>query len=119
MHEHPDLPFEARMVCCDGGALVICHGEVDLATIGTFRAVMAEAIAVGGSVDVELSGVTFMDSTGLAVLAQAFRTLAPPRAITLHDPCPAVSRVLEISGLGSVVEVRLSDARGHREGLAT
>ena len=116
MPEHRDPPFEAHVLCCDGGAVIVCRGDVDLSTAGTFRAVVAEAIAAGGSIDVELSGVTFMDSTGLAVLAEALRTLEPPRAMVLNDPSPAVRRLLDISGLGTIVEVRHTDARGAARG---
>lgn len=116
MHEHRDAPFEAHVLLCDGGAVVVCRGEVDLATAGTFRAVMAEAVAVGGSIDVELSGVTFLDSTGLAVLAEVLRTLQPPRALVLNDPRGEVQRVLEVSGLATIVEVRHTNARGAARG---
>ena len=51
-------------------------------------------------VELELAGVKFMNSGGMAVLVQLQR-LGQPRgvAIVLIDPTPAVVRPLQLSGL--------------------
>ncbi len=51
-------------------------------------------------VELDLSGVTFMNSAGMAVLVQLQR-LAAPRGIevALVDPAPVVVRPLQLSGL--------------------
>ena len=51
-------------------------------------------------VEIELHGVTFMNSAGLAVLVQALRMTAPRGiGLSLVRPTPAVLRPLQLSGL--------------------
>jgi anti-anti-sigma factor len=51
-------------------------------------------------VEIDLGGVTFMNSAGMSVLVQAQR-MTSPRAVevVLVDPPPAVIRPLQLSGL--------------------
>jgi anti-sigma B factor antagonist len=51
------------------GAVVSIAGELDIATVPRVTAALQdEPVAIAGAVVVDLSGVTFMDSTGLAAL---------------------------------------------------
>lgn len=54
----------------DNAALVTVVGDIDLATRDQLDAALAEAIALAGmtAVDVDLAGVEFLDSSGIAVL---------------------------------------------------
>ena len=49
---------------------VFAHGEIDLATADPFEERASEAVmkAAGSSVLIDLSGVTFMDSSGMRAL---------------------------------------------------
>jgi anti-anti-sigma factor len=51
-----------------GGRRLTLRGELDLATTGRLEAALAEA---GRPVLLDLSGLTFMDSTGVRVLLEA------------------------------------------------
>ncbi len=51
-----------------GGRRLTLRGELDLATAGRLEAALAEA---GGPVVLDLTGLTFMDSTGVRMLLEA------------------------------------------------
>lgn len=81
-------------------------GEVDLAAAPRVETAIDEALAAEDGVDitVDLDGVTFLDSTGLRVLVAAHtRCAAEGRSLTLVNPSTAVSRILEITGLGQTL----------------
>lgn len=80
-------------------------GEVDLSTVGTLRDCLEHATSgPWPSVVVDLEAVTFFDSTGLATLAAANRTLCEGgRGFGLRKPTDAVHRVLEVTGMGDLI----------------
>jgi anti-sigma B factor antagonist len=83
-------------------AVLSVHGEIDLATAPMLREVLAPVLEhQTGPVVVDLSDVLFMDSTGVHVLTEALRRLAPqnrPLAIVCHDG-GQVHRLLALLGL--------------------
>jgi anti-sigma B factor antagonist len=81
-------------------------GEVDLAAAPRVESAIDEALAAEEGVDItiDLDGVTFLDSTGLRVLMAAHaRCASEGRSLTLVNPSTAVSRILEITGLGETL----------------
>jgi anti-sigma B factor antagonist len=78
---------------------LVVTGEIDLATADELRLAMDDVIARRGDVPVvlDLAGVTFIDSTGLSVLAQA---AASGDEIVLRDPPKVVRSILALTGLG-------------------
>lgn len=82
---------------------LIVRGEIDAHTAPA----LAESIAASGpSVRLDLSGVEFVDSSGLRVLIEAHqRAVDEGGQLTLADPSPAVQRLLEISGVGDYLVV--------------
>lgn len=84
---------------------VALHGEVDILTVDQVRQALAEAVAGRpGTIVVELSALTFIDSTGLGALMFGFQR-ARDAGITfrLAHPAPAVRQILVLSGLLEVV----------------
>jgi anti-sigma B factor antagonist len=81
-------------------------GEVDLAT-APLIADHLEAIATGAGVShlvIDLEGVTFMDSNGVALLLGTWRRAAREGwTLTIARTPPAVSAVLDVCGLGDVL----------------
>jgi anti-anti-sigma factor len=77
------------------------RGELDLRTVPTLRARLAEALATGhGAVVVDLTGVAFMDSTGLATLLNALRRLTRAgRRLVLTCGDGPVRRMLHLTHL--------------------
>lgn len=67
-------------------------------------------------VELDLSGVGFMNSAGMAVLVQAMRMTAPRGiGLLLVGPTPAVIRPLQLSGLWHRFTVLDDPARGAGE----
>ena len=90
------------------GVILSVGGEVDLATAPQLHAKLVEVVEVGGagSVVVDLTPTTFMDSTGLGVLlATRRRARAAGRSIRLACPEGPVLRVLRLTGVVSAFSV--------------
>lgn len=96
LHESPVTGTEER-----NGALVVrLAGELDLYNAHVVRNELIGAAERGPErLIVELSGVTFIDSTGLGVLIEAKTRLANRRAFLLAGPGLETRRALEITGL--------------------
>jgi anti-sigma B factor antagonist len=89
-------------------AVVTPVGELDVATSQRFRDCVNQLIDGGAQeLVVNLSAITFIDSAGLGVLVGAMKRLrAGGGSFALADPSRGVRRVLEITGLTSMVEIR-------------
>jgi len=84
----------------DGAVVVRLAGELDLYNAHAVREQLIAAAERGPErLVVDLSGLTFIDSTGLGVLIEARTRLANRRAFLLAAPGLATRRALEISGL--------------------
>ncbi len=97
--DHMDLTTQT----VPGGDFVTLHvsGEVDLHTAPSLReAALAALRQHGTSLRVDLSDVTFMDSTGIEVLlATRRRAELEGGSLTLCHLTPAVRRIIEVTGL--------------------
>ena len=77
-------------------------GEADAATTGTIVACLEQA-PPAGDVNLDLSGVDFIDSSALrAVLSFRSTLVREQRSLRIFDPSPAVRRVLERAGLDGI-----------------
>jgi anti-sigma B factor antagonist len=88
-------------VCQEPGhVLVTVAGEIDIATVPQLRERLAAAAASGRPLIVDLDRVTFIDASGLGVLASAARRAAAHGA-SLHAVCARhqVQRLFTITGL--------------------
>jgi anti-sigma B factor antagonist len=84
----------------DGALVVRLAGELDLYNAGQVRQALLDAAAgAPGRLIVDLSEVTFIDSTGLGVLIEGRGRMADTRAFMLVAPNVETRRALEISGL--------------------
>lgn len=85
----------------DAGALrVVAHGDLDIATAGRLGRALEEAErrASGNSVVLDLSGLAFMDSTGLQVLLDAdVRAAGAAHALAVVPGDGEARRVIEIA----------------------
>ena len=83
------------------------RGEIDLGSAPIVRASLDGAVAESHPVvEVDLAGVTFMDSSGLGALAAAHQALvAAGRQLVVTGAQGTVRRVLSISGLDQAVDV--------------
>jgi anti-anti-sigma factor len=99
------VPFEARI---ERGRelVVIVRGEIDLASVAAFSAVVDQVLLESSRLVVDLADTTFLDSTGLSVLVAAHRQLGQdPSAIVLRSPSDAVRRTLMVSGVEELVSI--------------
>jgi anti-sigma B factor antagonist len=96
LHEPP----VAAVRTVDGAVVVSLVGELDLYNAHAVRDRLAAATSDGSErLVVDLSGVTFIDSTGLGVLLEARSRLANRRGFLVVAPGMEARRALEISGL--------------------
>jgi anti-sigma B factor antagonist len=109
--------FEARLVSQGARPTVVVRGDIDLTTGPELAAVLDVAMTAGTGIDLDLRHTTFIDSTGILVLVEAHVRLGQVReAIVLHDPSPAVRRVLGYAGVEDLFTLRLTDGDGGAEG---
>jgi anti-sigma B factor antagonist len=87
--------------------VVTVAGEVDIQTSPALEDQLASVVNQGhGSVVVDLSGVTFLDSTGLSALIGGLkRCQAVGGELRLVSPRPNVRKVLEVTGLIDTFQV--------------
>ena len=84
----------------DGATVVRLAGELDLYNAHAVREALLECCAEAPvRLVVEMSGVSFIDSTALGVLIEARTKLEDRRSFLLAAPGPETRRALEISGL--------------------
>lgn len=84
--------------------VVAAEGEIDTANNQRLEQVLASLAHGDADVVVDLSAVTFMDSSGLRALLTGQRAvLAAGRSFRIGDASDAVRRVLEITGLSDVL----------------
>jgi anti-sigma B factor antagonist len=104
---------ELRIVVeSDGGRPVVrLVGELDLAAAGDVRSSLTGLLGGGTDVVVDLAELTFIDSSGMAVLLVANR-LAHERGhnFTLRRPAPNVARALSIGGIDQVISVERQES---------
>lgn len=95
---------DAVTITTDPEGVVVVTGEIDMAS-GPL--VESAATAGGGSpVVIDVSGVTFIDSSGLrSLLAISRSATAANTTVTLRGVGPEVARLLEITGTGSLFTV--------------
>jgi len=89
----------------DGLARLRVSGDVDLATAQSVREVVCEALDAGArEVELDLSGVRFLDSTGLSVLLHAARDVDRRRA-RLRTLSPSGSEARVVMDLARVADL--------------
>jgi anti-sigma B factor antagonist len=97
-----------------GHRLVLAaSGEIDIVTTDELRFALASA-AVSGAAEVwlDLTGVEFMDSTGITAVVNAPSVLAA-RRFALICPQGPVRRVLEIAGVDRAIAIHDTRADAH------
>jgi anti-sigma B factor antagonist len=86
----------------DGVHLVVLQGELDMASAKGLADWLADI--AGSPVVVDLSGLTFMDSSGISALLEAKKRMAGDgNELFLTRPTAMVKRTLEIVGLADWV----------------
>jgi len=103
-----DLDMLTSVVRDDGSSRTLfVTGELDVST-AVFESAAGEAL--DGQCDelcLNLTLVTFVDSTGARAIVHAYNTaeLLGTRLV-IHSPAPEVRRVLELTGLDRVTDIK-------------
>ena len=81
-------------------------GEIDIASVAPFRQAVLDALdAEPDRLVIDLADVTFLDSTGLSVLAAALKgQRAGDRRLCVVNPAPVVRRAIDLVGLGLLLQ---------------
>jgi len=83
--------------------LITLLGELDLASTAELTAAFDEVVGGEKDIVVEMAGLTFIDSTGMAVLVRARRSAEQAgRSVTLRRVQPNVAKTLALAGLDKV-----------------
>jgi anti-anti-sigma factor len=94
------MAFTVVVEHIDGTVLVCPVGELDLATAPILERVLETLVADPPAIELDLSGITFVDCAGLRPIREA-----PQRAfhsltrVRVSGARPMVRRVLELTGL--------------------
>ena len=116
LHAVPDDPLFAQASTpglldvlrhdAPGEITVAVNGEVDLLGHGLLRECLAAALEDASTVTVDLSGTTFMDSTGLNVLIGASRRAAEIGGhLRIRGADARLLKLFEISGARSILNL--------------
>ena len=93
-------------VTTDDEVVVVVAGEVDLLSRDALSGVLTKAQGQSRDLVLDLSAATFMDSSGLHVVLDAFQAQrGTGRRFSLRAPSTPVVRVLEMAGLDGVLPI--------------
>jgi anti-sigma B factor antagonist len=105
-------PFEVATETIDEVDVFTVNGELDLDSAPRLEQPLNAAIASGSrAVLIDLSGCEFIDSTGLAILVGAWRTLEERNGdstgsrLVLCCPDDQVERLFRLTGLGDAIPI--------------
>jgi anti-anti-sigma factor len=81
-------------------SVVTAHGELDMSTVPALEEAIRAGAGETGRVALDLSGVTFIDSSGLNLLLRSRReSLRDGWELELRSPSQPVLRLLDVTGL--------------------
>ncbi len=84
-------------------------GELDMSTVPRLRGPLLAGCKDADALRLDLSALTFMDSTGLHLLAEAAETASGSGcALTLTSPSAIVVKMLDLTGLRDAFSIETS-----------
>ena len=87
------------------GCVIRVSGEVDMSSVEALRGPLSRARQAGANTLVDLSGVSFMDSSGLHLMLEAALDAETDGWSLTFRPSPQVLRLLEVTGTHVVVRL--------------
>jgi anti-anti-sigma factor len=103
--------FTTKIRHVDGGALVSLHGELDVLGADEVRRELRNLVHRydADQVTFDLSGLRFIDTSGVVALVEGIRSMDGGRPTMLH-PQPLTLRTLELCGVLDRFDVVLADS---------
>lgn len=112
-----EIVFMASVVNGRRPAVVRLTGELDLDGVPRFLSAVAR---LDGDVELDCSGVEFIDAAGLGAFLRAHEACAARGSrLVLVQPSPAVDRLLRLVELDTVLLIRQMEKRLERESDTT
>lgn len=100
----PQMRSPELRICPGPDGLLSLAGELDLASAPTLRAAAQEKLEAGaGRLVLDLTELSFCDSTGLSVMVWAHHTF--PDGVLLHHPSPQLRKILRTTQLEQTFEL--------------
>jgi anti-sigma B factor antagonist len=98
-------PFDVFCEPREGGVVVGAGGEIDLASAPAVQEALRSAAPDGAAVVLDLRRVTFMDSSGLALIVGQHRRARETgaRFAVAISAGSEVQRIIELSGIATLV----------------
>lgn len=88
-----------------GPPTVFLNGELDMATVPALEDAIGDAVANGGPITLDLSQMTFIDSSGVGAILKASK--APSACINLHGAQEATRKLFDLMGIGMLPNVHV------------
>jgi anti-sigma B factor antagonist len=83
------------------------EGDLDIATVPTLTAAMSGSMGEGGPITLDLSGLSFIDSTGVAAILKAGKDHLPKGCIVLHGVHDGAKRVVDLMGVEKTTNIHI------------
>jgi len=110
-----DRVFSANVETSSGATVIHVRGEIDLETAGRLRDVIEPHLGPEQRIILDMSEVSFMDSSCLHVLEHARgRLTADGGSLVLRNPSPATQRLLTAAGAQRLLDTEQRDAAADR-----
>jgi anti-sigma B factor antagonist len=101
------ISFEVHPEGADGRFRL--SGELDLAGADGLMQQVRPAIERGGDVTLDLSDLTFMDSSGIHAVVMIAKELDGKGSLVLHSPKGEVANVLALTGVDRLAPIHIID----------
>ena len=109
-----------QLLSIEQGTSIRLAGELDMSTAAELDEVLGMAVEHGGAVTIDLSELTFMDSTGINAFLRAAMSLRGRGCLILHGEQDRVRRVLDLvrldGSLSNLHRVTHDNALGSENG---
>jgi anti-sigma B factor antagonist len=87
----------------NGITVIYLSGDLDLTSVKEVRAAIEAAlVSRTGRMILDASGLTYMDSSGVALMARAAQMA---QEVQVRNPTPIVRRLLELTALGEILQI--------------
>ena len=87
-----------------GPDVVYLSGELDIDSAPGLTAALRALDRPGGTIELDLTELTFIDSSGIRVLCHGAARLGPQGRLLVSHPTTAVRRALELTGLDYLID---------------
>jgi anti-anti-sigma factor len=74
--------------------------------VGPYAAIVGQSPSTpGGTIEIDLARLTFIDSSGIRVLCTAAQGLGPQGHLVVFPPTRAVRRTIQLTGLDGLIGI--------------